>query len=197
MKMSQYIQENYYSLSSFSLSPVPTHTCQHPRESACAYGGGRKKNEGCSRPWHEPTLAATVATVGPRWRWWATLATVVRPTASLHLRTALGRTGRVPKWQRQTAPASRPIGTPGRKSSGEVCGNSRQPRQSLFSLSEPLRRNCHVTGTATRTSPGKLLARLGRHHGQRPGEVHLEPALVRTARVPAVFIQPLPTRTHS
>jgi len=115
-------------LSSFTHTRV--YARAYTRESAREGGVGKevKKSRRLPRGRHVwPTLATS-----------RTNGSVRRPFPATRHVAARPPTCRVPKWQSQNAPASRPIGTSRPDSSGEARGNSRHWQHSLFSMSEQI-----------------------------------------------------------
>ena len=113
-----------------SFTHTRAYASAHARRRPCERGVGKegRKPGRVRRPATSRTLAHVGAACG--------VGPVVRPTApSPHVAT-LGPTARLPEWQRERQPASEPIGTTRQSRQGGGCGNSRQPRDSLFRLSE-------------------------------------------------------------
>jgi hypothetical protein len=124
------IEKKKNSLSSFTYSPPPPPARVYAR--ARVTGGETRETRPFPSP---PPLAA-------RRDGWPTLAKsralrlVPSPLASTPQWATRRPTARLPVWQSERPAASQPMVPSRRKSSGEARGNSRRPRQSLFSLSE-------------------------------------------------------------
>lgn len=148
-----YIGIKKNSLSSFTYSPPPPPARVYAR--ARVTGGETRE----TRPLFVPHPLAA------RRDGWPTSATsralrLVRcPFASTPQRATRWPTARLPKWHGQRPLVSRPIGTSRQAGQGEARGNSRQVRESLFSLSErpPGEISCpnRLAPSATASSSGK------------------------------------------
>lgn len=113
-------------LSSFTHTRV--YARAYARESAREGGVGKevKKSRRSPRGRHVWPTLATSPRLGP----------LRRPFATTRHVATRPPTCRVPLWQSERPPASRPIGTSRPESSGEARGNSHHLRHSLFCLSE-------------------------------------------------------------
>lgn len=148
-----YIGIKKNSLSSFTCSPPPPPARAHAR--ARVTGGETRE----TRPLLTPRSLA-IRRDGSR-----TMATsrelrlVRTPFASTPQWATSWTRARLPKWHGQRPLASRPIGTSRQPGQGEARGNSRQVRESLFSLSErpPGEIPCpnRLAPSATASSSGK------------------------------------------
>ena len=94
----------------------------------------------------------TIRHVAPRWPPFAPhppTATTIPLRHRSRLAATRWPTARLPKWQSERPAASRPMVPSRRKLAGEARGNSRQPSESLFRLSE---RQMEITHVLTNTT---------------------------------------------
>jgi hypothetical protein len=145
-KTSLYIGIKKNSLSTFTRSPVLPPARVYAR--ARVTGGETRE----TRPLPSPHPMAA------RRDGWPTLATSGR-------RATRWPTTRLPKWHGQRPLASRPIGTSQQAGQGEARGNSRQVRESLFSLSE---RPPGEIPCPNRLAPSATASRSGKTSSSRP-----------------------------
>lgn len=124
------IKEKKNSLSSFTYSPAYPPARVYAR--ARVTGGETRE----TRPLLTPRPLAARRDSWPTFATVRALRLVRSPFAPTPQWATRWPTARLPKWHGQRPPASRPIGTSGQAGQGEARGNSRQVRESLFSLSE-------------------------------------------------------------
>jgi hypothetical protein len=125
-----YIGIKKNSLSSFTRSPPPPPARVYAR--AHVTGGETRE----TRPLFVPHPLAARCDGWPTSPASRALRFVRSPFAPTPQWATSWRTARLPKWHGQRPLASRPIGTSRQAWQGEARGNSRQVRESLFSLSE-------------------------------------------------------------